>query len=533
MRTTLRGHGSNEVAQGDLRGPTTSRRPVVLNVNDTSSALYLTTRILERAGFDVVQAHDGTSAMAQVVEASPDLILLDIHLPDIDGHEVARRLRADPATGSVPVVLTSATFVTSARKARAFEAGADAYLTQPFEDVELVALVKSLLRLRSFEIEARNRADALLLADRRKNEFLAMLAHELRNPLSAVSAGIGLLLRDFPSDARATKIYASIDRQTRHLARLVDDLLDVSRITHGKVHLHRRNVELREVVDSAIEAARPLFERSEVTLSLRAEDQQLVVDGDPTRLEQVIANLLDNALKYTPKGGAVVIELSRRQDARDTALLKVRDTGAGIAAPHLDELFHLFVQGDTSLARSQGGLGIGLTMVRRLVEMHGGAVRVSSEGLGRGTEFTVELPLCPDIAVRVHEPHPASAAPASRRVLLVDDNVDSCELFQLALEDKGHTVEVAHDGAAGLAKVVSGTFDVAVIDIGLPEIDGYELARQARKALELRTPRLVAMTGYGRPADREAAYGAGFDTHLVKPVDLEMLASVIAAVRAS
>lgn len=493
------------------------RKQVILTVNDSPAALYLTNKILSKAGFEVIEAKDGATALAMARQALPEVILLDIRLPDIDGLEIARRLRADEATRSIPIIHTSATFVTSDKKAEGLDAGGDAYLTQPFESIELVALVRALLRMRAFENEARERADALLVADRRKNEFLAMLAHELRNPLSAIGAAISLLQEEEGANGRSKKIRDTLERQAHHLGRLVDDLLDVSRITHGKVLLKRGQVDLRDVATSAVEALKASFDRSGVRLVLEAGDAPLPIDGDRTRLEQVVLNLLDNALKYTPRGGRVAVSVLQ-QDGRDTASLIVADTGAGIEPGHLEDLFQLFYQGDTSLARSQGGLGIGLTMVRRLVELHGGTIRVVSDGLGEGTRFTVELPVVPEHARReIHARAPVKA-PQRRRVLLVDDNADSCELFQLALEKVGHDVEAVHDGEAGLSRLAAGGFDVAVIDIGLPLMDGYTVAQQAREVLGEEAPPLIAMTGYGQRQDREAARSAGFVRHLLKPV---------------
>jgi signal transduction histidine kinase len=500
------------------------RRPtLVLNVNDTPAALYFTSKVLRNAGFDVLQAQSGEEALALARDHEPELVLLDIRLPDIDGLEVARRLRSEPTTQSIPIVHTSATFVTSERKVAGLEAGADAYLTQPFEAIELVALVRSLLRMRVFEVEAREKAEALLVADRRKNEFMAMLAHELRNPLSAIGAAISLLKEDDAS-GRTKRIHQTLERQASHLSRLVDDLLDLSRINHDKVSLRKTNVDLREIVTSVVDGARPRFEAEGVRLDVRCTGVPPVIDGDPTRLEQVVLNLVDNALKYTPSGGAVDVVLDV-DDGRPTARLSVKDTGVGIEPEHLENLFQLFFQGDPTLARTQGGLGIGLTMVRRLVEIHGGTILATSKGRGQGSTFVVELPIVARSAIAPVVQPRVSPPSEHYKVLLVDDNIDSCELFQFALETLGHTVEVVHDGADGLAKLETGVFDVAVVDIGLPTLDGYELARLARQSLGERTPRLIAMTGYGRPEDLAAARVAGFDVHLLKPVEPTRLAA--------
>jgi signal transduction histidine kinase len=511
-----------------------TKRPLVLDVSGAPGELTPAASILKGADVEVLRARDGATALVIARESAPDVVLIDVSLPDLDGYEVTQRIRADEATVGISVVHTSAGPMTAQAKRDSFEAGADAYLAQPFDAAEVKAVVRSFTRLRDAERAALRRAEALDADNQRKDEFMAMLGHEMRNPLGALRVGLSLLEACGPDEERASRARAAIGRQSDRLVRLVDDLLDVARITHGKLRLDARPVDLGHVVAGAVEVARSSFEQHGVALSLEMTSADLVVDGDATRLEQIVANLLDNALKYTPSGRRVDVAVSVVEEEPRRARLRVVDTGAGIEKKHLGAgLFTLFSQGDTSLARRDGGLGIGLTIVHRLVEVHGGTVIVSSEGLGLGATFTVELPLLPATvnatALAGDAPRgPRSGGPASRRVLLVDDHADSRELFQEVLQGEGHAVTVAGDGEEALALLVADAFEVAFIDIGLPGIDGYEVARLTRERLGDGAPLLVAMTGYGGPRGREASERAGFDAHLVKPVDAAAMVAMIA-----
>ncbi|HET7340479.1 MAG TPA: PAS domain S-box protein [Methylomirabilota bacterium] len=358
-------------------------------------------------------------------------------------------------------------------------------------------------------------------ANRAKDEFIAMLGHELRNPLGAISSAVRLLE---PADAlsdRAALARDVIARQTRHLARLVDDLLDVVRVMTGKVLLERHPLDLAEVVTRHLNSLRTTGKMQDHVVTLEATP--VWVDADVVRLEQVIGNLVSNALKYTPAGGGIVVSVSL--DGGE-AVLSVADTGVGIA-PHLvSRIFDLFVQGERRLDRAQGGLGIGLTLVRRLVELHGGSVKAESIGIGQGSRFTVRLRAVP-------APRPAAAAGLEpravvpRRILVVEDNRDARDMLRHVLEVSGHEVHEALDGRQGLEAALRLRPDVALIDLGLPELDGYELARQIRAADPDRRMLLVAVTGYGSAEDRERSLTAGFDLHLVKPVDVETLNEVL------
>ena len=365
-------------------------------------------------------------------------------------------------------------------------------------------------------------------ADRHKNEFLAMLAHELRNPLAPICNAVRVL--QLPAGDEPTRAWACavIERQTKQMVRLVDDLLDVSRITRGKITLQMNNVDVTAPAATAVEASRPLVEsrRQELTVSLPREP--LRVRADPARLAQVLANLLNNASKYTSEGGRIWLTVAAEQH---DAVFKVRDTGVGIPSSMLPRIFDLFTQVDQSLDRSQGGLGIGLTLVRRLVEMHGGRVEVHSEGPDKGSEFVVRVPKLPEAQHCLpdhsgqdgNEAHDAPNSAPSWRTLVVDDNADAAESLATLLRLAGHEVRTAHDGV--IAFEVAGEFrpEIVLLDIGLPRLDGYEVARRLRQDADLAGIHIVCLSGYGQVEDRQRSHEAGVDHHLVKPVSFDVL----------
>jgi PAS domain S-box-containing protein len=363
-------------------------------------------------------------------------------------------------------------------------------------------------------------------SDRGKDVFLAMLAHELRNPLAPVLTALQLMeLR--PNDAEvAGRARGVLGRQVRHMTRLVDDLLDVSRITRGKINLRREPVEVAAVAARALEAARPLLEARRIELATGLPSG-LWLEADPVRLEQVLLNLLNNAAKFTEPGGRVRVWAEARGP---WALIGVADNGVGIAPAMLPRIFDLFMQGERPLDRAQGGLGIGLTLVRRLVEMHGGSVRAASGGPGMGSEFLVELPLAetPPHTVAEGGGRAGGRMAVPRRVLVVDDNVDAARTLAEALGSWGHEVHVVHEGPAAVEEALRLRPDVVLLDIGLPRMDGYAVAGRLRAEPSLAGTSLIALSGYGQAADREKSCQAGFRDHLVKPVDLVALASLLA-----
>ena len=510
-----------------------SNGPLVLNVNDNDASRYLVTRMLEKGGFAVIEAESGAGALEKVRGRMPRLVVLDIKLPDMTGLDVCQLIKADPKTHSVKVLHTSAVFVATEFKVQSLECGADGYLSHPFEQEELIATVRSLLRLTEVERELRDQAEELKAANRRTNEFLAMLAHELRNPLAAIVTSLPLLERCAPTDSVEKTARELIRRQTSHLRRLVDDLLDAARVTQGKIDLHWEPVDLNELARriAANLQQTKLGPRSQA-LRVALPNAQLTVRGDPMRLEQVLTNLLDNASKYSNSGDVIDFGLALGRSPAGTAeaRISVRDRGIGIDANTLPTIFDLFSQADVPLARSRGGLGIGLTLVRTLVELHGGKVNARSEGRGRGSEFEITLPLLAEEsrstpAGGFHQiDKPASS---SRRVLIVEDNQDAQDALKCLLELWGHEAIVASDGASGIQSALAQRPDVALVDLGLPTVDGYEVARQIRAALGDSAPLMIALTGYGAPEQRAQALSAGFDLHIVKPIDPDRLATLL------
>lgn len=363
-------------------------------------------------------------------------------------------------------------------------------------------------------------------ADRQKNEFLSMLAHELRNPLAPIRNAVELLRLNKHDESALAWSRDVIDRQVGHLARLVDDLLDISRITRGKIRIRRKKTKVAEFVAHALESSRPLIEARRHRLNVALSSEPLWVDGDAARLAQVLTNLLNNAAKYTPEGGYLWLSGSRE---RENVVFRVRDTGVGIAADMLPTVFDLFTQADRSLERADGGLGIGLTLVKRLVEKHGGSVEAYSEGAGRGSEFVVRLPLAaPEQSWPQHgADQPSPSTQRQNRILVVDDNIDGADSLAILLRLGGHEVSLAHDGPAALEVAQAFRPEVVLLDIGLPVMDGYEVAKRLRNRDATRNAVLVAVTGYGRDEDRTRSRDAGFDHHLIKPVSLDALNGIL------
>ncbi|MGJ9417393.1 response regulator [Massilia sp. CMS3.1] len=622
----------------------TAHSPLILNVDDNDGARYAKTRILKSAGFRVLEAANGTDALAMAREEELALVLLDVKLPDINGIEVCRRIKADPDTNCVLVLQTSAALTNRADRIRGLEGGADNYLAAPIEADELIANVNALLRMRqtqddlreseerfrqltdniedvfwmfsapdgvlayvspayatiwrrsvdtlrrqhaswldavhpddrarlagrwaalatqphyeeefrlvlpdgatrwvrdrlfavrnargevyrvarvTSDVSARREMEALLrAADANKNQFLATLAHELRNPLSPIRNAATLLGVGGENAAeRHAHAREVILRQVDHLAHLVDDLLDVARISEGKIVLRREEVNLGAVIAQAIETAGPLIAARGHKLAVKQPDGQVWVAGDPVRLAQSMGNLLHNAAKFTPKGGEITLEVTLHGD---DVHISVIDNGIGIAEDNLPRIFAMFAQAAVPPDRAPEGLGIGLSLVSRLLEMHGGQLRAASPGIGLGSTFTVELPI-----LRTDGSESAAGSSAGEsgsacglRVLLVDDNIDAMEMMGFLLTEMGHETWTTSDASEIEALALRHRPQVIVLDIGLPGADGYQLARMLKANPELTHIRLVAHTGYGSPEDRRRAQEAGFDAHLVKPAELEDL----------
>ena len=388
-----------------------------------------------------------------------------------------------------------------------------------------IGIARDLSDRRRDEDELRRLNAELSLADRRKDEFIATLAHELRNPLAPMRNVLEILRLKDIADPQLQWARAVLERQMKHMTHLVDDLLEVARITQGKVELRRERVDLATAVQAAVEGVRPLVQAAhELVVALPAEP--LLLDADPTRLAQVILNLLNNAVKYTPDGGRIWLAAERDGDE---AVITVRDSGIGIPPEHLDSVVEMFSQLAPAIDRAQGGLGIGLALVRGLVELHGGRVRAQSAGPGQGSAFSIRLPAPRALAgARAPAPDPAAGHGARRRILVVDDNVDAAESLALALGLGGHDVQAVHDGAAALAAAEAFAPQVILLDIGLPGLNGYEVARRLRARPADARVLLVAVTGWGQAQDKRAALDAGFDHHLTKPVTLPELEGLIA-----
>jgi PAS domain S-box-containing protein len=377
------------------------------------------------------------------------------------------------------------------------------------------------------DISQRKRAEeALRDADRRKDEFLAILAHELRNPLAPIRNSLHILRLTNQHDPAAERVGEMMDRQVNHMVRLVDDLMEVSRITRGKIELRKEPVEVAGVVRSAVETSRPHIEAAGHQLALALPPDPLMLDGDPVRLTQVVANLLNNAAKYTEAGGQIWLTVRREGDR---VAISVRDTGRGIPPDMLPRVFELFMQLDRNDAGSQGGLGIGLTLVKNLVEMHGGSVRAHSEGIGRGSEFVVRLPLAatPRPEGFLGPKARSSAVLAPRRVLVVDDNRDAADTMGMLLKLLGADVLVVYNGPDALQAVTTYQPAVVLLDIGMPGMDGYEVARRIRQQPISQDVRLIALTGWGQESDRNRSQAAGFDYHLIKPADVSVLETLL------
>ena len=410
-------------------------------------------------------------------------------------------------------------------------------LERPVRIRTLFSAVQAALRARRRQYQVRDLLYRQAEADRRKDEFLAMLGHELRNPLAAIRNALWVLDEIGSRDERAVRQRELIERQTRHLVRMVDDLLDVSRVTLGKIILKHQPVDLQEVAHRCLRelGMGVLAESHGLTICIESEPAR--VEGDPVRLEQIVCNLVQNAIKYTRRGGTITIQV---HPEGGLGVVQVSDTGIGIDAEMLPRIFEPFTQVESSRTRSEGGLGLGLPLVRSLVELHGGQVEARSDGPGHGSEFTVRLPLRSADATGEHRlRRERSAAPrgGSRRgdqplhILIVEDNLDGRESMRELLEIWGHRVEIAENGLQGVEKALSDQPDVALIDIGLPGIDGNEVARRIRAAFGTGHMELIAMTGYGQPEDRRRALQAGFDSYLVKPVDPSHLSRLLAAAR--
>ena len=512
------------------------RRMRVLVLAPGGKDASLTCTVLDNAGIACETVPDVPALVRELHEGAGALLVTEESIGGAYGNMLAIEMVRQPPWSDLPILVMTHQGADSPVAVQALQSLGNVTLVErPTRRSALVSAVRSALRARHrqhqtrLHLQERERAAAALReADRRKDEFLATLAHELRNPLSPISNALEILRLSGRADAEAQPVLEMMDRQVNHLVRLVDDLLDVSRITLGKMVLRRAPLAIADVLRSAVEASRPLIESRRHRLTTSVPPDPLIVDGDAVRLSQVFANLLNNAAKYTNEQGEIALEAKRD---RNEVVVSVRDNGVGIPPEMLGRVFEIFAQVDGTQGRAGGGLGIGLTLVRSLVGMHGGSVAVTSEGRGRGTEFVVRLPLSRTHEVALLPPRqPTGGVATAHRILVVDDNIDAAESLGMVLDLLGANVRVVNSGAEALAVMASYAPTVVVLDIGMPVMDGYEVARRIRADRSFDDVTLIAMTGWGQDEDRRRTRAEGFDHHLIKPPDIVALQSVLASI---
>jgi signal transduction histidine kinase len=521
------------------------KEPVnILLVDDQPSKLLTYEAILKDLHENLIKATSASEALQHLLKEEIGVVLVDVCMPDLDGYELAAMIREHPRHQKTSIIFVSAVLMTDLDRLRGYEKGAVDYVPVPVVPEILRAKVsvfadlyrktrqlermneelEARVAVRTAELEAtaaRLRENEMRLqeADRRKDEFLAMLAHELRNPLAPIRTSVQLLqLKQLPEPQRV-RAREIIKRQVDHMVRLIDDLIDVSRISRGLITLQRDKLEVSAVIARAVEIVKPLVDEHRHTLKVSLPDDPVTLRGDETRLCQVVGNLLHNAAKYTDPGGHIWLTVTCDQSR---VYLKIRDTGLGIAPDDLPRLFGLFTQLSDG-ARPKTGLGIGLALVRRLVEMHGGTVEAFSDGLNTGSEFVVALPL--EASVPTPAPPPddtlvrlVTTGRGGKRVLVVDDNADAAEALAMLLVAAGHDVRVAHDGLQTLQLAEAFRPETIFLDLGMPRLNGWETAERLRLESWGQGITLIALTGWGQPQDRDRTAAAGFDGHLVKPV---------------
>jgi two-component system, sensor histidine kinase len=504
----------------------------------TARDAVLAESVLRRAGIactcfaDLDQVCDALAEGAGAVLLPEETVALDRNKRLVDW------LSQQPLWSDLPVLVLARAGADSAVVAQAMDQlGNVTVLERPIRVVALVSAVRTALRARQRQYEARSQLARIERSERdlreahiRKDEFLAILAHELRNPLAPIRNSLHILrLTNHQHDPTVRRAGETMERQVDHLVRLVDDLLEVSRITRGKIELRMQTVDLASVLRSAAETSRPLIDEAGHQFSMEIPPESLALRADPVRLAQIFANLLNNAAKYTSRGGQIKLVVRRENG---DVVISVRDTGIGIPGDMLPRVFELFTQVDRHVDRAQGGLGIGLTLVKRLVEMHNGKVEAHSEGPGRGSEFVVRLPLASvsDESDVLAVPREPVTLLASRRVLIVDDNRDSAESLGILLKLLGADVRVEYDGEAALRAVAAYRPAVVLLDIGMPGMDGHEVARQIRQQREFDDVTLIALTGWGQEEDRRDSRSAGFEYHLIKPADIGAIETLLSSI---
>jgi signal transduction histidine kinase/ActR/RegA family two-component response regulator len=506
----------------------------LLLLTPTARDAALSQSIMADSGLEAHLCRDLNDLCDEVGDGAGAILLTDAALGTTAADRLAAVLREQPPWSDIPVVLLSPRGADSAAAVWAMNAFSNVtVLEQPVRIMTLVSALRTAVKARQRQYELRDQLEALRHADQQKDEFLATLSHELRNPLAPIRNALHVLRLAGADEQTRVRVLDTMERQVGNVIRLVDDLLELSRINEGRIELRKERIALTAVLRSALESSAPLIEAAGHELIVSEPPGQVLLHADPVRLIQILANLLNNAAKYTDRGGR--ISISARAEGTD-AVISVRDTGIGIPADMLDRIFGMFVQVDASQERSRQGLGIGLTLVKRLVELHGGSVEARSAGPGKGSEFIVRLPAFADERVAGAQSPSTRPAGAERRrndlvrfrILVVDDHHDSGDSLATLLRLLGHQVRVAYDGPAALEAASAFTPDVALLDIGMPGMDGIELATRLRREPALRGILIVALTGYGRDEDRRRSHDAGFDAHLVKPVDIAALNTLLA-----
>lgn len=510
----------------------------VLLVDDQPAKLLTYQVILSQLDVRLVTASSAREALENLLKGDFAVVLIDVCMPELDGFELAALIREHPRFRTTAIIFVSGVHLSDMDRIRGYELGAMDYVPVPVIPEILRAKVKAFVDLHrttrqlerlNAELEERvaTRTAELQLASERKDEFLAVLAHELRNPLAAIHTASQVI--DVPNmdNAQRTKVGAVIQRQVTHLVRLIDDLIDMSRISRGVIGLRRERVGISPIVEQAVESTRPALDARGHRLSVNIPEHCPDVFGDGARLAQVIGNLLTNAAKFTPPGGDITLRVTHEDDA---VVIRVIDTGIGVDPAKLTYIFELFTQTEQPDGHSASGLGIGLALVRRIVEMHDGQVSAHSQGAGTGTEVVVRLPALPAL---VQDPTPMEPAvepvrgPAGTRILVVDDNTDAAFVLALMLRHAGHTVEIAGNGEQALRTGPAFDPRVVLLDLGMPGMDGFETARRIRQQRWGQGVVLVAVTGWGLPDDRRRTQAAGFNAHMVKPVNDDELLRVI------
>jgi signal transduction histidine kinase len=518
----------------------------ILLVDDEQRNLDALEAILDDPGYRLLRADEADKALRLLLENDVAAIVLDIKMPVVSGFELAKMIKGTRRFRQIPILFLTAHLLDDRDVITGYGAGAVDYLTKPvnpdvlrhkvaiFADLfrktralaELNENLERRVRERSAELEESE--EALRASNKQKDLFLATLAHELRNPLAPLRTGLDILLQQSAQPPGALQTLGAMNRQLTHMVRLIDDLLDVSRISRGKLEMRPEQVELTSVIDRAVETAQPLLARFQQTVSIDAEGPLPAV-ADPTRVAQVIGNLLNNASKHSPVQSDIRVELRREGD---NAVVRVLDRGVGIPADQLDRVFGMFTKIERSLQSASDGLGIGLALSRQLAELHGGSLTAASAGEGKGATFTLSLPIGQPSKQQAAPGPTAAAQPtaASLRVVLVEDNEDAADMMCAWLQRLGHEVRVANTGPDGLAEIMQSPPDVVLCDIGLPGMDGVDVCRRVVEALP-EPPVMIALTGWGMEADQRRTLEAGFHHHLVKPVAMDKLLGVLQSVR--